>query len=183
MAINWDEIETKYQKKYKDYAKAGQYKLKCTGVEAKEVVGKDNVVFKFSFAETETEQFPTADEWFSYSKDGWRIHHAKCLFMVLGLNETQARSAVEKAEEKNGKSNQVKTYEALFNTLLKKQPEVDVEVVAPDERHKYSWSRFTNPLVLMKDSKKKQDDTDTANDAIASVLDEGETITENDLPW
>ena len=70
----------------------------------------------------------------------------KSLMVVLGTTEENARKAVEVCESKGSKENIVKAYEAAFNKLVAKKPEVEIEVYTAD---KYSRAEFKDPTVAM----------------------------------
>jgi hypothetical protein len=147
MAINWDDVESKYASQYKDYAEDGTYKVKCDGVEMKEAGSKGNVVLKFHFEETDDVQFPTADHWMSKDNNNWRIHHMKELLIALGTTEEKARKCCEMAESKDSFDYATKAYKKAFDTLLAKKPEVEIEVYTEG---KYARAEFTNRNVAMR---------------------------------
>lgn len=170
--IDWDSIESEMGGKYKDYAKSGTYTVKCIGVEIKEVGTNGSVVEKFQFEETDKEQFPTADHWISRKNDNFRAYHQKNLLVALGASEANAKLAVEKAEAKDF-DYAVKAYEAAFTTLLKKKPEVEIEVY---QDGKYSRAEFTDRSVAMPHGEtEKKADTASAG--------EDEEIDLSDIPF
>ena len=169
--IDWENLENEMGGKYKDYAPEGTYKVKCIGVEVKEVGSNGSVVEKFQFEEGDY-QYPTADHWISRKNDKFRAYHQKNLLVLLGASEANARTAVEKAEEKDF-DYAVKAYEAALGRLVSKKPEVEIEVY---QDGKYSRAEFTSRSVAMPhgDSDKKSD---------KGVIDEGEEISFDDLPF
>lgn len=142
--IDWENLENEMGGKYKDYAPEGTYKVKCIGVEVKEVGSNGSVVEKFQFEEGDY-QYPTADHWISRKNDNFRIYHQKNLLVALGASESNAKLAVEKAEAKDF-DYAVKAYEAAFKALLAKKPTVEIEVFADG---KYSRAEFTDRSVAM----------------------------------
>lgn len=171
--IDWDNIESEMGGKYKDYAKNGTYTVKCIGVEIKEVGSNGSVVEKFQFEETNKEKFPTADHWISRKNDNFRAYHQKNLLVALGASEANARLAVEKAEAKDF-DYAVKAYETAFTALLKKKPEVEIEVF---QDGKYSRAEFTDRSVAM-----PHGDSDKGASA-SETLDDGEEIDLSDIPF
>ena len=107
---------------------------------------------------------------FKEGKDGWRQYHMKGLMVVLGASEDNARRAVEVCESKSGKDNIVKAYEAAFKKLLAKKPEVEIEVY---QNGKYSSAEFKDRRVNMNNNK----------DTKPSIIDEGEEIEDDSLPF
>lgn len=171
MAIDWDSIESEMGGKYKNYADEGKYTVKCIGVEIKEVGTNGSVVEKFQFEETPNEMFPTADHWISRKNDKFRAYHQKNLLVALGASEANARLAVEKAEAKDF-DYAVKAYETAFTALLKKKPEVEIEVF---QDGKYSRAEFTDRSVAMPHGDKEEKAESSSSDE--------EEIDLSDLPF
>lgn len=162
MAIDWDDIENEMGGKFKNYASDGKYKVKCVGVEVKEVGSNGSVVEKFQFEETNDTVYPTADHWIAKNNDKFRAYHQKNLLVMLGASEANARTAVEKAEAKDF-AYAVKFYEDAFNKLLAKKPEVEIEVYTDG---KYARAEFTDRKVAMPhDGDKKEDKDEITLDA------------------
>ena len=134
--IDWENLQNEMGGKYKDYAPEGKYKVKCIGVEIKEVGSNGSVVEKFQFEEGDY-KYPTADHWISRKNDNFRAWHQKNLLVALGASESNAKLAVEKAEAKDF-DYAVKAYETAFNALLKKEPEVEIEF---DEYRSYGRNK------------------------------------------
>lgn len=175
MSIDWDKIDEKYDNGFKDYALPGIYTVKCDGVEFKQVGSKGNYIMKFHFAETDDTQFPTADHWLSKANEGWRIHHSKNLFIVLGSTEENAKKGCEMAESKSDFEDKAKVYETGFAALLKKQPEVEIEVF---QDGKYTRAEFRSRLVAM-----PHDDAD--KNTVDTMIDDSEEVdlSNLDLPF
>lgn len=168
--VDWDKIESEMGGQYKDYAPEGTYKVKCIGVEIKEVGSNGSVVEKFQFEEGQY-QYPTADHWISRKNDNFRAWHQKNLLVALGASEANAKAVVEKAEAKDF-DYAVKAYDTAFSTLLKKAPEVEIEVY---QDGKYSRSEFTDRSVAMPhDGGKKEE---------KAVAEESDEIDLSDLPF
>lgn len=149
--IDWDAAQDKFGNKYKDYAPVGVYKVKCVDVEFK-TTSTGSIAQKFQFEEDDKYQYPTADHWLSFNNDQFRVWHEKNLLVLLGATESTARTAVEKAEEKEEKSAIAKMYEAAFKQLLKKNPEVEIEVYDSYNENNgktYARAEFTDRSVAM----------------------------------
>lgn len=166
MAINWGSIDEKYNNGFKNYALPGIYTVKCDGVEFKQVGSKGNYIMKFHFAETDDTQFPTADHWLSKTNENWRIYHSKNLFVVLGSTEEKAKKGCEMAESKDNFDDKAKVYEKGFQTLLMKQPEVEIEVF---QDGKYTRAEFRSRLVAMPHD-------DATNNTADSIIDDSEEL-------
>ena len=175
MSINWDEIQESTGGNYKNYCSDGDYKVKCDGVEIKEVGSNGSVIMKFHFEETDTAKFPTADHWLSFKNDNWRIWHNKCLMQVLGASDDAAKKGVEMAESKSGKDNIIKGYEACYKKLLAKKPEVEIEVFTEDG---YARAEFKDRSVAMPHGNEpaKEDKGD-------DIISQGEEIDLSDVPF
>lgn len=176
MAIDWDSVQESAGGNYKNYADDGNYTVKCTGVEIKEVGQNGSVIMKFEFEETDV-QFPTADHWLTFKegKESFRQWHSKCLMVVLGASEDAARKAVEMCESKNGKENIMKAYEQTFNKLTSKKPEVDIEVYTEGD---YARAEFKDRSVAFSRNSNTQ-----AKKTDEGILSQGEEVELNDLPF
>lgn len=146
MSIDWDDVQKNAGGNFKNYYADGKYTAKCDGVEIKEVGQNGSVIMKFHFEETDEAQYPTADHWLSFKNDAWRQWHNKCLMVVLGATEENAKKGVEMAESKSGKENIIKGYEACYKKLLAKKPEVEIEVFTENN---YARAEFTDRTVAM----------------------------------
>lgn len=145
MAIDWEDVEKTYGKKYKDWAEEGKYKVKVIDLEVKQVGSNGNYVEKFIFEETPDLKFPTADHWISKKNPAWRAHHQKNLLVFFGASESNARDAVEKVEAKDF-DEAAKTYGTYLKKLINKHPEVEIMVV---QDGKFSRADFTDRSVSM----------------------------------
>lgn len=178
MAIDWDSVQESAGGNYKNYADDGDYTVKCTGVEIKEVGQNGSVIMKFEFEETDV-QFPTADHWLSFKNDAWRQWHNKCLMQVLGATEDGAKKAVEMAESKSGKENIIKGYEACYKKLLAKKPDVEIEVYT--DENNYARAEFKDRSVAMPhdgDTPKK-----TSSDPLEGATDASGEIDLSEVPF
>ena len=166
MAIDWAKVEEDAGSKYKNYAKPAIYKVKCVDIEIKEVGSNGAVAQEFIFAEDDQHKYPKATHWLSFKNDSWRQWHNRQLMVVLGSSESTAEKAIDKIEALGDKEKIMKGYETAYKSLLKKKPEVEIEVF-PDG--KYSRSEFTDDRVAM-----------PHDDANQSTVDD--EITPEDIP-
>lgn len=175
--MNWDEIEKSAGGEYKDYAPDGTYKVKVESVEIHEIA-TGSVAQDFKFAEAESYKFPKATHWLSFKNDNWRCLHNRNLMMLLGATKEAAQKAVEICEGKGSKEAIISAYQQTYDKLLKKQPEVEIQVWLEDG-DKYRTAEFTDGSVRMAkpgDSKPKKD-----NGQI--TLDQAELVEDDDIPF
>lgn len=171
-SINWEEAEKSAGGNFKAFYSDGTYKVKCVGIEIKNVGDKGSTIMKFAFEEGDDGRYPTADHWLSWNNDNFRYVHNKRLMQVLGATEDAAKKAVEMAESKDGKENKIKAYEQMFSKLLAKKPEVEIEVYTENN---YARAEFTSRSVAMPHGNEKQ--AEPKEDALAGA----EEVTEEDL--
>lgn len=162
--IDWEVARQMAGKNFKDYAPSGVYKVKVESVEIHEVGTNGSVAQDFKFEESEQYKFPKATHWLSFKNDNWRVWHNKCLMEVLGATEDAAKKAVETAEDKASKEDKMKAYSAIYERLLAKKPEVEIEVW---QEGKYGRSDFTKNEVRM--SRPSDADVDAAADAMSGA--------------
>lgn len=177
--LDWDKIQEESGSKFKAYYADGKYKAKCDDVEIKEVGDKGSVIMKFHFAETDEAQFPTADHWLSFKNDSWRAWHNKCLMVVLGASEDNAKKAVEICEGKSSKEDKVKAYEQTYKKLLAKKPEVEIEVFTENN---YARAEFTDRSVAMPHDNEPQKEA-PKDDIIDNPIEGAEEINLDDMPF
>lgn len=184
MVIDWDSVQESAGGNYKNYADDGDYTVKCTGVEIKEVGQNDSVIMKFEFEETDV-QFPTADHWLSFKNENFRKYHSRNLMMVLGATKDAAQKAVDMCESKSGKDAIVKAYDQTFGKLVSKKPEVEIEVYTehnPNNGKDYARAEFTDRSVAMPhgDDNKSSANSQPVND---NPLEGAEELELGDLPF
>lgn len=179
MALDWDKIQEDAGSKFKAYYADGKYKAKCDDVEIKEVGDKGSVIMKFHFAETDEAKFPTADHWLSFKNDSWRAWHNKCLMVVLGASEENARKAVEICESKGDKDGKVKAYEQTYKKLLAKKPEVEIEVFTEDN---YACAEFTDRTVAMSHDNEPEKQA-PKDDILDNPIEGAEEVDLSDVPF
>lgn len=179
MSIDWKKVEEDAGSKYKNYAKPGVYKTKCIDIEIKEVGSNGSVAQDFIFEESDDVQYPKATHWLSFKNDSWRQWHNRQLMIVLGSSEDTAEKAIDKIESLGDKEKIMKGYETAYKSLLKKKPEVEIEVF-PDG--KYSRAEFTDERVAMPhDNDKPAADSD--DDFAPKDIADGEEIDLSDIPF
>lgn len=181
MSINWDQVKEDNAPKFKNYAKPGVYKVKCIDINIREVGSKGSIAQEFIFEEDEDRQYPKATHWLTFKegKDGWRQWHNRNLMVVLGSSESTAEKAIDKIEALGSKDKIVKGYETAYKSLLKKKPEVEIEVF-PDG--KYSRAEFTDENVAMPHDDAKPASED-AYDVAPEDIDDEEEIDLSDIPF
>ena len=179
MAIDWKNVEEDAGSKYKNYAKPGTYKVKCVDVDIREVGTNGSVAQDFLFEEDDQYQYPKATHWLSFKNDSWRQWHNRNLMIVLGSSESTAEKAIDKIEALGDKEKIMKGYETAYKSLLKKKPEVEIEVF-PDG--KYSRAEFTDDRVAMPHDDAKPATTDT-DEVVPEDIDDSEEIDLSELPF
>ena len=179
--IDWDQVKEKNAPKFKNYAKPGVYKVKCIDVNIREVGSNGSIAQEFIFEEDEERQYPKATHWLTFKegKDGWRQWHNLNLMIVLGSSESTAEKAIDKIEALGSKDKIVKGYETAYKSLLKKKPEVEIEVF-PDG--KYSRAEFTDESVAMPHDDAKPAPTDT-DEVVPEDINDEEEIDLSDIPF
>lgn len=146
MATNWDELENQYGSKYKDYAPEGEHEAVISEIKIHEVGQKGSIAQDFIFSDSDKYAFPKVTHWLSFKNDGWRKHHNKCLMVLLGATEDQAKKAVDACESKEGKDNIVKAYADTYKRLASKHPKVVIDVW---QDGKYKVAEFVDSQVRM----------------------------------
>lgn len=180
MSIDWDKVQEENGSQYKNYAKPGVYKVKCVDVDIHEVGSNGSVVQEFIFEEDDDYQYPKATHWLTFKegKDGWRQWHNRQLMTVLGSSESTAEKAIEKIEALSGKEKIMKGYETAYKSLLKKSPEVEIEVYPDGD---YTRAEFTDSRVAMPHDSAKSKST-TTEIVPGDITDDGE-IDLGELPF
>lgn len=144
---DWDKINEQYASNFVEYAPDGNHKVKVEKVNIHEVGQNGAVAMDFLFEEGDY-KYPKATHWMTFKpgKDNWRKYHTKQLLVVLGLPEETAEKSVDNAEAKEVKDAMIKVYQATFDKLLARKPEVEIEVWKDG---KYSTAEFTDNRVRM----------------------------------
>lgn len=173
--IDWEKIEKENTVKFKDYAPEGVHKTKVESVELQEAkTGSKGI--RFILADNDDYAFPKygAVAWLSSKNPGWRQHHMKELFVVLGFTEEQARKAVEQCEDKDDLG---KAYLAMFEKALPKSKEVEVDVFYRNEDDQYTTWDFASSKVRMTKPEKGE------SKSAANESSEEETIDLDSIPF
>ena len=169
MNINWEEIEGKYGGSFKDYAPAGKYKVKIGSV-ANRASSTGTVWIEFKPADDKY-AYPKIGHPISFNNDAWRQWHMRCLFELFGATKDQAKKAVENCEGEGGKEAICKMYESAMQRLIKKNPEVEIEVW---EEGGYTRADFNNSVRMNKpQTEEKQED----------ILSSSEEISDEEIPF
>ena len=179
---NWEELDKEMGGNFKDFAKDGNYTVKCDSIEVKEVGTNGSIIMKFGFEEGDV-QYPTADHWLSFKNENFRKYHSRNLMMVLGASKENAQKAVDICESKSGKEAIVKAYEQTFGKLVAKKPEVKIEVYT--ERNQsdgkdYARAEFKDRSVAMPHGDKAAK-TEKADDPLAGS--EEVDLSDSDIPF
>lgn len=174
--FDWSDIEQSAGNEYKDYAVPGTYTVAVESVDIHEL-STGSVAEDFKFAETDV-KYPKATHWLSFKNDKWRMLHQRNLMMLLGATKEAAQKAVEICESKGSKENIISTYQQTYDKLLKKLPQVEIQVWKEDGS-KYSEAEFTHGSVRMK---KPGDDKPTKDEG-QIVLDQAEPIQDDEIPF
>lgn len=164
---NWEDLDKEMGGNFKDFANDGVHKVKCNGVEIKEVGTNGSVIMKFGFEETDDVQYPTADHWLSFKNENFRKYHSRNLMMVLGATKDAAQKAVDMCEGKSGKDAIVKAYEQTFGKLVSKKPEVEIEVYTERNQSNgkdYARAEFTDRSVAMPHGDENKSSADVQSD-------------------
>lgn len=177
MPIDWGKVQEDAGSKFKSYASAGKYKVKCVDVDIHEVGTNGSIAQDFLFEEDDDKQYPKATHWLSFKNDSWRQWHNLQLMQVLGSTEDTAKKAIEKIEALGGKDKIVKGYETAYKSLLKKKPEVEIDVF-PDG--KYSRAEFTDGRVAMPHDDNRSASTD---DVTPEDINDEVDLSLEDLPF
>lgn len=179
MAIDWRKVEEDAGSKYKNYAKPGTYKVKCVDVDIREVGTNGSVAQDFIFEEDDQYQYPKATHWLSFKNDSWRQWHNRQLMIVLGSSESTAEKAIDKIEALGDKEKIMKGYATAYKALLKKKPEVEIEVF-PDG--KYSRAEFTDDTVAMPHDDTKSTAASDTDEVVPEDIEDGE-IDLSEIPF
>lgn len=174
---NWEELDEKFGGK--NYASDGKYKVKVEKVDIKIVGANGSIAQDFFFEDKDGMKFPKATHWLSTKNVGWRQYHNRNLMMLLGASKEAAQKAVEMCEAKDGnKATLINAYQAMYDKLIAKAPEVEIEVWQDGQ---YSRGEFADRTVRMSrpdDAKpaKKEDATDILAEAEEVNLDQEDDL-------
>lgn len=179
MSIDWKEVEENNGRKR--YAEPGIHKVKCVGVDIHEVGQNGSIAQDFIFEEDKY-KYPKATHWLTFKegKDGWRQWHNRQLMIVLGSDEETTEKGIEKIENMGSKEKIVKGYQTAYDMIVKKNPEVEIEVY-PDGQ--YTRAEFTDERVAMPHSSTAPAPVATAEEDAPEDIEEGEEIDLSSIPF
>lgn len=158
MSINWDKLEEEFNN-FKPQAPEGKYKVKVDKIEVKQLPS-GSIPVTFKFENSKEYSFPWGTHWVSTNNVGWTQWHHKQLLQVLGINEDNAKKAIDNLYSKENLTDEVliKGFQAIYDKVAAKHPEVEI-VVRPqlDQNGEYRYSQkgyqqfeseFTDPRVF-----------------------------------
>lgn len=151
--IDWNAVESARGNggQYKEFIAPGIHKAKVTGY-AQRVLPSGSIAQEFTFDDVDGRQLPkTTAHWLSFKNENWRLFHQRQLMMLLGCTKEQAQKGVESAESKDSEEAIAKTYAQLFEKLVQKSPEVEIEAWLDDAANgkTYTVCDFTDPSVRL----------------------------------
>lgn len=191
--FNWDEEEKKAggNADFLDYAPAGEYKVKLDKVEV-----RDNSAWKspkavFHWQDAEYKYPSSVFHSIALSNPSFRRVHFRNIIMEFGVKKENAQKLIEQAEAKDDRDSLAKTYQAMFNRLAQKHPEVTIVVrpqmrdgkpVTSDKGTPLSESDFANHSLQLNSKPQQAAPTSSAG---ADDLFGGEEITlaEDEIPF
>lgn len=188
MSINWDALEEKFNN-FKPQAPEGTYKVKVEKVEVKQL-GSGSIPVKFTFANSKDYSFPWCTHWVSTGNAGWTQWHHKQLLQVLGVNEDNAKKAIDNAYDKGTTTEAlIKAFQAIYDKIAGKKPEVEI-VVRPqlDQNGEFRYSKkgyqqfeseFTDARVFSAQQTKQQMKQEEAIQESEDDL----SLEEDDIPF
>lgn len=187
MSIDWQALEDQYSK-FKPQAPEGTYKVKVEKVEVKQL-DSGSIPVTFTFANSKDYSFPWCTHWVSTGNLGWTQWHHKQLLQVLGVNEDNAKKAIDNLYAKGDPDVDpeilVKSFQAIYDKIVAKKPEVEI-VVRPqlDQNGELRYSKkgyqqfeseFTDARVFSAQQTKQ------ATTESGTVEEATEELTEDDL--
>lgn len=184
MSINWGTLEEQYSK-FKPQAPEGTYKVKVEKVEVKQL-DSGSIPVTFTFANSKEYSFPWCTHWVSTGNVGWTQWHHKQLLQVLGVNEDNAKKAIENLYDKaTSPEAMIKGFQNIYDKIATKKPEVGIVVrpqVDQNGELRYSQkgyqqfeSEFTDSRVFTAQQTKQ------AASETKEVEESNEELTEDDL--
>lgn len=140
--INWDKLEEEFNN-FKPQAPEGKYKVKVDKIEVKQLPSR-SIPVTFKFENSKEYSFPWGTHWVSTNNIGWSQWHHKQLLQVLGVNEDNAKKAIDNLYSKENLTDEVlvKGFQAIYDKIVAKHPEVEI-VVRPqlDQNGEYRYSQ------------------------------------------
>lgn len=142
--INWDKLEEEFNN-FKPQAPEGKYKVKVDKVEVKQLPS-GSIPVTFKFENSKEYSFPWGTHWVSTGNIGWTQWHHKQLLQVLGINEDNAKKAIDNLYSKGDPDVDpeilVKNFQAIYDKVAAKHPEAEI-VVRPqlDQNGEYRYNK------------------------------------------
>lgn len=159
MAINWDELESRYSFKK---VENGKYEATVIKAEVSDTPGlSGGYAVNFELRELDGKPFPySSSHWLSFKEggDGWRQHHMKCLLTDMRVDEAKARQKIEECENAGTKDQIVDAYRKMFNALARTMPKANVVVETQAYKHK---NKDTGVETLRPDGRRTEFDGDS----------------------
>lgn len=192
MSINWDTLESQFNN-FKPQAPEGIYKVKVEKVDVKHLPS-GSIPVTFTFANSKDYSFPWCTHWVSTNNVGWTQWHHKQLLQVLGVNEDNAKKAIENAYAKCDRGATmpaalISAMQNIYNKIADKKPEVEI-IVRPqlDQNGEFRYSQkgyqqfeseFTDPRVFSAQQTKQQ----TKQEEVAQEPEGDLNIEDDDIPF
>lgn len=187
---NWDEIDNEYGNgNFKDYAPNGTHTAK---LEKASVIDKENwksPAVEFTFLEDDAYKYPKSPRHFlSMAKPAWRMHHMRDILMALGMPKETAQKAIETVDDPTNppeRAKMVKGYQAVFDKIAQKHPEVEIIVRTQMRDGKPVCSEKGTPYGESEIAKAAMGQTQTKASAPTMAEDVlgGDEINLNDIPF
>lgn len=196
--FNWEEDEKQAggSTNYLAYAPNGEYKVKLEKVEVKNNDNWKAPMVSFIWQDGEYKYPSNVAHWLYIGNPSFRRVHMRAILMEFGVVKENAQKLIEQAEGDQERPTLVKGYQAMFDRLAQKHPEVTI-VVRPQMRDGkpvtskkgYIWgeSDFNNPALQV--GKKEKTTTPESNATPIDDLFGGETASEtaslpnNEIPF
>lgn len=192
MSIDWNKLEEEFNN-FKPQAPEGTYKVKVEGVEVKQLPS-GSIPVTFTFANSKEYSFPWSTHWVSTGNVGWSQWHHKQLLQVLGVNEDNAKKAIDNAYAKctDGSTmpaTLITAFQNIYDKIAAKKPEVEI-VVRPqlDQNGEFRYSKkgyqqfeseFTDPRVFSAQQTKQQ----TKQEDVEQEAEEDLGIEDDEIPF
>lgn len=155
--MNWDEIDKEMGNtgtQYKTYAPNGEHKVKLEKVEVVDREGWKSPALRFIWSEDDKYKYPkSVNHWLSLENRNYRASHNRAILMECGIEKTKAQQLIEGAEKDISREGLKKGYQALYDRLAQRHPEVTIAIqdqvrngqpVKSDKGTTYSESDFAN---------------------------------------
>lgn len=187
---NWNEIDEQYKnKQFKDYAPLGECTARLDTVKVVDKPDWKSPAVEFTFQDDDQYKYPKSPRHFlSLSKPAWRAKHSRDIMMAFGMPKEVAEKVIDVAEKDQDRTKLVKAYQAVFDKVAEKHPNVELMIrtqmrdgkpVCSDKGTPYSEAELIKAPAPNGDNKKAK--ADSATSAIEALG--GEEINLNDIPF